>query len=166
MTIVQQAAAVVAPWATFYGNSRVAETLVTFGHFGGMMTAGGFALSADRATLKAEGATGDQRLRQLHDLRAVHPIVVGALVVTSISGLLMFAADLENLAVMPAFWVKLALVVVLLANGALMLNVEKGLERVAGQNARGWRQLRYASVASLLLWFAVVLVGSFLPNAG
>ena len=44
------------------------------------VTAGGFALSADRATLKVGGATGDQRLRQLRDLRSVHPIVVGALV--------------------------------------------------------------------------------------
>ncbi len=163
MTVIQQVAQLVAPWANFYNNSTVAQSAVTFGHFGGMMTAGGLALSADRATLRA-GQETEARTRSLADLATVHPIVVGALAVTAISGLLMFAADLESLVVMKVFWLKMGLVGLLLANGWQMVRTERRLELGDPADARGWRRLRTASVVSLVLWFAVVLVGSILPN--
>ena len=59
MSLVHQLASVVAPWADFYNGSRVAQSAVTFGHFGGMMTAGGFALAGDRATLTLQGVQAD-----------------------------------------------------------------------------------------------------------
>ena len=96
MTVIQQVAQLMAPWADFYNASAVAQSAVNFGHFGGMMTAGGFALAADRSTLRAAAST-DGPGRQLQELSAIHPIVVGALGVTAISGLLMFAADIESL---------------------------------------------------------------------
>lgn len=165
MTLLHQLAQAVAPWADFYNASAVAQSAVNFGHFGGMMTAGGFALAADRATLRAARAGADQA-RQLHELAAIHPIVVGALGVTALSGLLMFAADLESLVTLPAFWLKMSLVALLLANGYTMLRAERSLERGDPADARGWRRLRRASIGSLVLWFAVVLAGSVLPNVG
>lgn len=164
MSLLTQLATVVAPWADFYNASKVAQTTVTFGHFGGMMTAGGFALAADRATLKAAAAEPESRSRHLSELSSIHPIVVGALAVTTLSGLLMFAADLESLAVSPVFWAKIGLIAVLLANGYAMLRTERRLQLVPA-DPRLWRRLRLASLASLALWFAVVLAGSILPNA-
>ncbi len=163
MTAIQQLAQLVAPWADFYNGSSVAQSAVNFGHFGGMMAAGGLALATDRSTLRAAGPEGD-KAGYLRELSAVHPLVVGALAVTALSGLLMFAADLEALAVMPVFWLKMGLVGVLLLNGYQMLRTERTLERGDAADPRGWRRLRTASIVSLVLWFAVVLVGSILPN--
>lgn len=165
MSLLHQLSTVVAPWADFYNASKVAQSAVTFGHFGGMMTAGGFALAADRATLRAAVSPVTEQPRHLRELAGTHPIVVAALAVTALSGLLMFAADLENLVASPAFWIKMALVALLLANGWLMLRTEQGLMRRDPGDARGWRRLRGIAVASLVLWFAVVLAGSILPNA-
>jgi uncharacterized membrane protein len=165
MSFVQQMAAAVAPWADFYNASKVAQTAVAFGHFGGMMTAGGFALATDRATLRAAAAPAAERPRQLSELAGVHPIVVGALGVTALSGLLMFAADLENLITLSAFWIKMGLVGLLVMNGWLMLRAERSLRRGDPADAAGWRRLQSAALTSLALWLAVVLAGSVLPNA-
>ena len=164
MSLIHQLSAAMAPWADFYNASKAAQSTVTFSHFGGMMTAGGFALAADRSTLRAARSGADDRSRHLTELAGTHPIVVGALGVTALSGLLMFAADLETLAVSPAFWAKLALVGLLLANGYGMVRTERRLQ-FAPADAGLWRRLRLASLASLGLWFAVVLAGSILPNA-
>jgi hypothetical protein len=164
MSIVHQLALTLAPWADFYGASTVTQTAVSFGHFGGMMTAGGFALSADRATLRAAAAPAAERSRQLRELAGTHPIVVGALAITSLSGLLMLAADLESLIASPAFWAKMGLVALLFTNGWVMLQAERSLERGNPGDPRGWKRLRKASLWSLSLWFAVVLAGSILPN--
>lgn len=165
MTVIQQIAQLVAPWADFYNASAIAQSAVNFGHFGGMMAAGGLALAADRATLRA-AASREGRDRQLKELSGTHPLVVAALAVTALSGLLLLAADLEALVVMPAFWLKMALVGLLLTNGYRMVGIERGLRAGVPGESRGWLRLRRASVVSLVLWFAVVLAGSILPNVG
>ena len=164
MSLVHQMATMVAPWADFYNGSKAAQSVVNFGHFAGIMTAGGFALAADRATLRAAGAPAVDRPRQLQELAGTHPIVVAALAVTTLSGLLMFAADLENLATSVTFWIKMGLIGLLLFNGWLMLQAERTLELGNPTDSRGWQRLRRAALVSLMLWFAVVLVGSILPN--
>lgn len=163
MSIVTQLAAAVAPWADFYNASRVAQSVVTFGHFGGMMTAGGLALATDRATLRSMRGESWEHRRHLRELAAIHPLILGALAITSLSGLLMFAADVEALAVAPMFWVKMSLVLLLMANGWVMLRAERQLEQVHPSDGLGWKRLRRASLVSLVLWFAVVLAGSILP---
>jgi uncharacterized membrane protein len=164
MSLLHQLVTVAAPWADFYNGSKVAQTAVSFGHFGGMMTAGGFALAADRATLRAAAAAPSERGRRLQDLAESHPIVLSALAVTTVSGLLMLAADLESLVQTPAFWIKMGLVVLLLANGWRMLRAERALRQSEAADARAWNRLRLAAMLSLLLWFAVVLAGAVLPN--
>lgn len=165
MSLVNQLAALVAPWADFYNASAAAQTAVTFGHFGGMMTAGGFALATDRATLRAVRGEGAERARHLRELSGIHPIVVAALAVTTLSGMLMFAADLEALAVSAVFWAKMGLILLLLSNGYVMLRTGRRLEAVDPTDAPRWRRLRTASLISLGLWFAVVLAGAILPTA-
>jgi uncharacterized membrane protein len=164
MPLIHEVATVVAPWAHFYNDSAVTESAVTFGHLGGMMAAGGFALSADRAMLRARRRELRERRRLLRELRATHPIVLAALSVTAVTGLLMLAADVETLAVSMVFWLKMILVALLLANGGIMLLAERRLEAADGTDTREWARLRISAIASLALWFAVALAGSILPN--
>jgi uncharacterized membrane protein len=164
MSVLHQLASALAPWADYYNGSSVAQTVVMFGHFGGMMAAGGFALAADRATLRAGRSPAAERARHLRELAEVHPIVLTALAVTSLSGLLMFAADLESLIVSPAFWAKMGLVALLLLNGWMLLRAGRTLQGSDPGDLRGWKTLRVAATTSVILWFAVVLAGSILPN--
>ena len=133
MSIVWHLAAVAAPWASFYNDSTVTQTLIAFGHFGGMMVAGGSAVTADRGVLQACGQAGSGRLRRIDDISGAHRAVVVALAVTSISGVLMLAADLENLARSPWFWLKMSLLLLLIINGWFMTRISRA------SAARRWR---------------------------
>ena len=44
------------PWATAYDNSKLLMNGVMFGHVGGFLIAGGLAIAADRAVIRASGA--------------------------------------------------------------------------------------------------------------
>jgi len=166
MSVASQLALMVQPWADLYSGSSAVQTAVAFGHFGGMMTAGGLALAADRATLRARSGVAWEHRRHLRELAAIHPIVLGALAVTGLSGLLMFAADLEALAGSGAFQLKLALVALLFGNGWLMLRAERALRGGNPSDTGGWARLRRSSLASLVLWFAVVLAGVRVTQGG
>ena len=60
------------PWNDFYSHSKVAETIVVFLHTGALLLAGGFAIAADRSTLRALRLTADARVQPLKELAAVH----------------------------------------------------------------------------------------------
>lgn len=164
MTIVTQLASMVAPWAHLYSDNTTTQSLVAFGHFGGMMVAGGFALAADRTSLRLDSSAVAERARHLQDLSGIHRIVVGALGVTMVSGLLMFAADLESLVQTPALWIKMGLLALLLGNGWIMTRLERRLRAQPELTSRCWGRLRASATVSLVLWFAVVLAGTMLSN--
>jgi hypothetical protein len=155
------------PWADFYGDSSVTSTLVTFAHLGGLLLAGGTAIVNDRATLAATPVPA-ARPSQLATLARAHRTVVGGLVVIATSGVLMLAADIETYYASWVYWLKMTLVVLLLANGWRMTRVEARLARAgAGSGAApDWSALRTAAVISLALWFAITLAGVTLVNAG
>ena len=56
--------------------------------------------------------------------------------------------------------------IALLVNGYLMTRAERSLRGDAEAGAGGWRRLRRTSIASLALWFIVLLLGTVLPNVG
>src|SRR5262245_5096094 len=165
MSIMGHLAAAAAPWASFYNDSTAAQTLITFGHFGGMMVAGGSAVTADRGVLKASRQAGSGRLRRIDDISGAHRTVITALAVTSISGVLMLAAYLENLAVSPWFWLKMGLLALLIINGWFMTPISQQLRRDGGITPKLWSRLQFAATTSLVLWFAVVLAGTLLSIA-
>ena len=165
MSIMGHLAAAAAPWASFYNDSTATQALIVFGHFGGMMVAGGSAVTADRGVLQACRQAGSGRLRRVDDISGAHRTVIAALTVTSISGVLMLAADLENLAVSPWFWLKMSLLALLLINGWFMTRISQHLRRDGGVTPKLWSRLRFAATASLVLWFAVVLAGTLLSIA-
>jgi uncharacterized membrane protein len=119
-------------------------------------------VAADRDTIRNSRTSEAEQACHLADLRLVHRIVLAGLLLTFLSGLLMLAADLETLLGLAVFWIKMGLIVLLLANGLLMTRVERTVRPGESPN---WPRLRKVSAVSLSLWFAIVLVSTFLASA-
>jgi uncharacterized membrane protein len=152
------------PWNDFYSHSKATETLVVFLHTGGLLLAGGLAISADRGTLRALPLAGDARLQPLKELAAVHRWVITGLTVVVVSGLALLTSDIEAFFGSWIFWVKMALVIVLLLNGLMMTRTEASLAKDASDASPHWGALRRPAVSSLTLWFTITLLGVALAN--
>lgn len=148
-------------WAKFYDDRTSVSTAVTFVHLAGILLAGGFAIVADRASLRLS-PTGDMdQMHQLDEIASVHRWVIIGLVVTFVSGILMFFSDLNTYMHSAVFWTKMGLIVLLLGNGYVRMRAEAALRR----GVAVWRRFRQTSIASLALWFAVLLAGTILQNS-
>src|SRR6185436_10355535 len=99
--------------------------------------------------------------QELEHLRHVHRFVIVGLALVIVSGVLLVFADLDAYLSAPVFWIKMALVVLLMANGALVI---RGGRRTHAGDSSGPRLLRFAAVASLVLWFGTTLFGAILPK--
>lgn len=152
------------PWADLYSGSKVLPTVVTFAHVGGLLLSGGLAITADRVTLRLKTFDAPARAQHLADLARTHRAVIAGLVVIALSGLLMLAADLETFLGSPVFWIKMTLVVALLANGYRMTRLERALREGDASSGAGWNRLRSTAIVSLVLWFVITLAGVTLVN--
>jgi uncharacterized membrane protein len=152
------------PWNDFYSHSKTTVTIVTFFHIGGLLLAGGLAIAADRGTLRALRIAAADRHHYTRELHTVHRWVITGLVLVVLSGLAMLASDFETFWGSPIFWIKMALVVILLVNGLGMTRAERMLERDASESAPGWSALRRTAVSSLVLWFVITALGIALVN--
>jgi hypothetical protein len=150
-------------WSSLYANHAALRTGIEFMHIGGLVVGGGCAITADLATITALRAGAAVRTTQLHLLKRTHRLVVLGLVALSVSGALLFAADVETYLYSRIFWVKIGLMVLLLANGALLLVGERQAKR---GEPRALARLHYAATVSLVLWFLTTLAGAALPNIG
>ena len=169
--VLQQLVTALEPWKSAYSNSKIIPAAVTSVHLIALLFGGGFAVAADRATLRVGRAGAPDHATQLGELRAVHKPVLLALVVLFGSGVLLAAADLETFAKSPVFWVKLGLVALLLLNGLVLERTES---RLRGLSAREvvpavrvqslWRRLRKSAVLSVVLWTATLVAGTLLVN--
>ena len=158
------AVTLVEPWARLYRDHNSVSAGIAFLHLGGLLAAGGFAIAADRGTLRAFAGDAASRRTHVVELGAVHRPVLLGLTIVMASGLLMLAADLQTVLASPVFWVKIALVAALLANGLGLTRAGQRLEREPDSEP-DWLRLRRWSLSSLALWFAVTLVGTFLTNS-
>jgi hypothetical protein len=149
-------------WSRLYSDSKVISTGVMYVHLAGLLLGGGAAVAADRETLKAAGEADPVRADHLVFLGTVHAIAITGLAMLAVSGVLMLLADLETFWSARAFWIKMSLVALLLANGAVMQQAER-LARTLP--AKAWRQLKLTSIVSLVLWFAVLLAGTILASS-
>lgn len=158
----------VQPWASAYSDSKLLSTIVTFLHVAALVVGGGLAIATDRGTLRALRAGGETRARQLAELSGAHRLVVGGLVLATVSGLLLLAADLETYWGSWIFWLKMGLILLLLLNGGVMVRAERALRREtetgSGQES-AWQRLRMTAISSLMLWLVITFVGVALVNA-
>jgi hypothetical protein len=162
MSVMLLATRLAAPWAHLYQDSKLASTAVTFAHIGGLLLGGGFAITADRMTLRSLRKDPDYRQAHLEELHAIHRPVLLGLGVTLVSGLLMLAADLQTFILAPLFWAKLGIVAALLLNGAILRHSETALRKGTARPERFWNWLRRTAWASVGLWFGSVLLGTAL----
>lgn len=149
----------VARWAHLYNNTKAVSTAVTFVHFAGVLLGGGFAVVADRDAFRPSLEVVTASSGPLGNFAEVHVWVIGGLCCVFVSGLLMMLADLDTYATSPVFWTKMGLVALLLGNGYGRMRAEAAVRH---GTAAAWTWLRRTSVASLVLWFAVLLVSTIL----
>ena len=150
-------------WASFYANHAVVRTFVVFVHLGALLGAGGAAVTADRALLTALGRGEDARQRELLAMERTHRTVVVGLILMVVSGLLLFASDVDAFLGSKIFWTKMVSFALLTLNGVALVSAERRAIRGIGS---AWRQLRFTACASVGLWFLTVLVGVALANGG
>jgi hypothetical protein len=170
-TLLQTIATAAKPWASLYSDSRAVSSAVTFLHLGGLLFAGGLAISSDRATFRALRGTEQDRSRLLTDLSDAHAWVLGGLTVIFVSGVLLALSDVKTFGPSPIYWTKMSLVALLLVNGVLLERTERKLragslltQTTAPMN-RLWGRLRFAATASMVLWIAIVLAGVILVES-
>lgn len=174
MHYVQQVhalAKVFEPWQSLYSNSKVVSGAVTFVHIAATMFAGGFAIASDRMTFRAlrtppnAGASRASLLAELHDVH--QPVLIG-LAVLFVSGLLQATSDIETFGTSVVFWIKMALVALLLANGAVLQRTETALRASRTSDAADsalWARLHTVAITSIVLWTAIVLAGTVLMSS-
>jgi hypothetical protein len=150
-------------WGSLYANHAALRTAIEFSHIGGLAAGGGCAVVMDLATVTAARESVALRPALLQILKRTHRIIVLGLVALTISGVLLFAADVDTFLYSRVFWLKMGLMALLLANGALLAAVER--QAIRG-DARAWARLHYAATASLALWGLTSLAGAALPNLG
>lgn len=157
-----------APWARLYGHSDVLPTVVTFLHVVPVVVGGGLAIALDRSTLRVRTDDSAAAARHLDELGAAHPVVLGALSLSFVSGLALLATDVEIYFGSWIFWVKLGFIMALLANGALLSRTERAMRATASQTGAAtgapWRRLRALAVTSIALWLTITLAGVALLN--
>ena len=163
----------VQPWQSLYARHAAISTAVIFVHLSALVASGGLAVTNDRAILRTARDDVEGRARRLMDFSLSHRSVLTALAVSFMSGILLFLADLEAFVIMPAFWVKMALILLLMVNASFMVRREKQLRLSAASrvlihptvSVRLWTRLRGHAFASLALWFAIVLAGTAMTSS-
>jgi len=150
-------------WGSFYANHAAIRTLVAFVHVGALIAGGGLAVATDRALLKAVPNDESSRRTLLETLQSAHSLVVGSLVLITISGFLLFASDFETFLYSKFFWIKMGLVGLLAINGLVLWRAER---RALSGDHHAWGTLRHTAIASITLWFLTTLGGVALPNIG
>ncbi len=147
---------IVARWAHLYSDDKAVSSAVTYVHLAGVLLGGGIAVAADRDALVASPASGQALARPPHGL------VITGLAVIAVSGVLMLFSDLHTYVTSAVFWIKMGLTLVLLGNGYIRLQAERAVH--AGI-ALAWTRLRRTSIASLVLWFVILLAGTILSSS-
>jgi hypothetical protein len=150
-------------WSSAYSDSAGLRTAIGFAHVAGLLVGGGCAIAADRMTIRAARWDVDERRAHLRTLRHTHEMIIAGLALVMASGVLLFAADVDTFLHSRVFWIKMALVVTLMANGWRVWSA--GNAAMASGTA-DWRRLHGAAFTSLVLWLATTLAGAALPNIG
>ena len=155
------------PWRDVYSNATPVSTAVIFAHLAALVVGGGLAIACDRATLRAARAlvgSAEARARQLEELAGAHRTVIASLGVAAATGGLLFLADVEEHVQSGTFWLKMALIALLLANGWAMTRAERALAAGGELVERLWGRMRLHAAASVVLWLAALLAGVALTN--
>jgi hypothetical protein len=154
---------IVESWNALYANHATLRTAIEFTHIAGLAAGGGCAVVADLTAIAAPRGGPASAAARLQLLEQTHRIVLLGLVALTVSGVLLFAADVDTYLYSRIFWLKMGFMALLVTNGARLLVVER---RAASGDARAWASLRKTATVSLVLWSATTLAGAALTNIG
>ena len=175
-SVLEQLVAVTKPWAEVFADHPVLSTGVIAAHIVSMFVAGGMAIGADRAILRSKPGTADAVRAVVADLSTTHSVVIGGLACTAVTGLALLASEVGTFAVSRVFWIKMAVVTILLLNGIRMRRAEQqvmgSLEGVPIRTTemavpfpkKEWGGIRSAAGTSLVAWLTIVVLGVVLTN--
>ncbi len=165
------------PWSEFYADSSWLPTTVLAVHMLALFIGGGMAIAADRRILMVVPDAPKALQHAAEELQTTHAIVIGALVLTVLSGVALATSDLGTFAVSTVFWAKMATLVVLLSNGVYMQRMESQVHAAASDPSaaptgaaflpslqRPWTALRRSAVISATAWSVMVVLGVVLSN--
>lgn len=167
----------VQPWAHVYSKNAALSTGVIAVHVLAMFIGGGMAIGADRAILRAAPGSAEGARAVVADLATMHSVVITSLVITIVSGIALFLADVATFSTSVAYWSKMAAFVLLLANGWRMRRSEdsvltplKGMpihttEMPIAFPQAAWSAVRSSAAISLVLWVVIVLISVILSKA-
>ncbi len=158
MSVVETLVAICAPFAKVYGHSKVLSIGTTYLHIASMLGAGGLAISADKGALSMTRDAPGEVTRHVASQRALHRWVIAGLTLSAVSGVMMFASDVETFATSLLYWSKMSGVALLLGNGLLLQRAEKSLS-ADPSDVKALGKLRVSAGLSLALWFVVALLG-------
>jgi hypothetical protein len=159
IALIRDLVLVTAPWKSVFSRSAPVEMALVGTHVLSMLVAGGLAIAHDRGTLRAGRWTAPIRDHHLSELHAAHRTIVAALAICMLSGVALFAADVNTYVVSVPFWMKMSLITMLLANAIVMTAAEGTLRLDSdGAAAAAWARIRAGSVVSAVLWGSIVLV--------
>ena len=158
MSVVETLVSLCAPFAKVYGHSKVLSIGTTYAHIASMLWAGGLAISADKNAFALAAQSPDEVARHVASQRALHRWVIAGLTFSVVSGLMMFAAEVDTFATSLLYWSKMSSVALLLGNGLLLQRAEKSLT-ANPSDAAALGRLRLSAGLSLALWFVVALLG-------
>ncbi len=167
MNIVESLARLFTPWHDLFGGSTIYPTVTEATHLLAMFIGGGLAVAADRTTLRLAREKRELRRALLSELCYLHRPVLIALSISLLSGLAFLAADIDVFLLSPAFYIKMTLVALLLANGVLLQETESSLRRALKDDpvladsfaTRQWDRLRFRSICSMALGCATLVAG-------
>ncbi len=154
---------IIESWNALYANHAALRTAIEFTHIAGLAAGGGCAVVADLTAIAAPRGGPASAAARLQLLGQTHRIVVLGLVALTVSGVLLFAADVDTYLYSLIFWLKMGFMALLLVNGAWLLVVER---RAVTGGARAWARLRQTATVSLVLWSVTTLAGAALTNIG
>jgi len=163
--LIRDLAGFAAPWRSLYSHSAPVEMSVVGTHVLSMLVAGGLAIAYDRGNLRAGSWTLAMREHHFAELHAVHRTVVVALAICMLSGVALFASDVTTYVGSVPFWIKMALIAMLLANALIMTATEATLRSASGVAAAAWARIRASSIASAVLWGSILLVSIVLSRS-
>jgi uncharacterized membrane protein len=155
--------ALVPAWESYYANHPMVRTFVAFAHVAPLIAGAGFAVTTDSEVLQATHRD-HERLLGARAHRHRHSVVLVSLIVTIISGVLLFASDADAFLHSSFFWTKMALVGLLIVNGAFLRYADK--RAIHNPDDLRWRPIRVAATVSMILWFVTTFIGVALPNVG
>jgi hypothetical protein len=150
-------------WSSYYGNHQLASVSIRFLHLAGIVMGAGTGLFADRQILGAVRAKMQEREAVLAAVNREHAHVVSWIIVIGTTGVLMTAADTSTFMVSKLYWIKMAMVGLLIANGIALLLAEQRARKI-GVDA-GWPRLIAVSTISAILWLTILFLGTLLTVA-